>query len=298
MSAGTIQSPHILLNSGIGDTNTLKERGVKTVHHLPSVGQNLSDHSVITSFWTVNAKDSETYDLMERDATVAKEFINQWEKTRTGPLVDGIFNTVAFVRFPPDSDIFRQFPHQDPSPGPNTAHVELIPMNGILRPPIPTSGHYLTISVALLQPTSRGAITLRSNNPFDPPLINPNYFSNDFDIGLLREGVKAARKMVAFPGLDDYVIARFNNNATTDAEIEQFIRNGVATFSHPVSTCAMSPRGANHGVVDPDLRVKGVNGIRVVDASVLPFTPAGHTQAPTYAVAERGSDLIKSQWKI
>lgn len=78
-----------------------------------------------------------------------------------------------------------------------------------------------------------------------------------------------ARKFVTLPAFKDYIIAPFNNNATTDDEIEQFIRNGVATFSHPVSTCAMSPRGANHGVVDPDFRVKGVDGIRIVDASVL-----------------------------
>lgn len=116
------------MNSGVGDTNALKEFGIKTVRHLPSVGQNLTDHSIITNFWQVNAKDSETYDLMERNATVASDFLDQWQTKRSGPLVDGIFNTVAFVRLPPDAQIFKQFPNQDPSPGPNTAHVELIPM--------------------------------------------------------------------------------------------------------------------------------------------------------------------------
>lgn len=111
-------------------------------------------------------------------------------------------------------------------------------------------------------------MSLRSNNPFDPPLIDPNYFSNEFDVALLREGVKLAREMVTLSAFKGYIISSLTN-ATTDDEIDAFMRNGLATFSHPVATCAMSPRGANHGVVDPDLRLKGADGIRVVDASIL-----------------------------
>lgn len=113
-----------------------------------------------------------------------------------------------------------------------------------------------------------GTVSLRSNNPFDAPLIDPNYLANGFDVALVREGVKLAREMVTLPQFDGYVISLLTN-ATTDDEIDAFVRNGLATFSHPVSTCAMSPRGANYGVVDPDLRLKGADGIRVVDASIL-----------------------------
>ncbi|KXN91125.1 Choline dehydrogenase, mitochondrial [Leucoagaricus sp. SymC.cos] len=298
LSGGSIGSPHVLLNSGIGDTNALGQLGIKAVHHLPSVGQNLSDHGIVSNQWLVNATDSETLDLMNRNATLASEVLELWEKKRAGPLVDGIFNTVAFVRVPPNADIFQKFPHHDPSPGPNTAHIELLPMNGILRPPFPATGHYMTIGVALLQPTARGSVTLRSNNPFDPPLINPNFIGNDFDVALLREGVKLSQKLATLsPVFDGYVISSLTNT-TTDDEIDQFMRNSLAGFSHPVSTCAMSPKGASHGVVDPDLRLKGAKGLRVVDASVLPFTPAAHTQASVYAVAERASDMIKSLWRI
>lgn len=258
LSGGSIGSPHVLLNSGIGDTTALGKLGIEAVHHLPSVGQNLSDHPIVSSQWLVNAKDSETLDMMNRNATLAEESIELWEKKRAGPLVDGVFNTVGFIRVPPDADIFNKFPNHDPSPGPNTAHVELLPMNGILRPPFPPTGHYLTIGTALLQPTARGSVTLRSNNPFDPPLIDPNFIGNDFDVALLREGVKLARRMVTLsPAFDGYIISPLNN-ATTDDEIDQFMRGGLAGFSHPVSTCAMSPKGANHGVVDPDLDRKSV----------------------------------------
>lgn len=128
VSGGTIGSPHVLLNSGIGDSETLEKVGIKTVHHLPSVGRNLSDHPIITSQWLVNAKDSETLDLMNRNATLANENLELWQNKRAGPLVDGVFNTVGWIRVSPHADIFKKFPHQDPSPGPNTAHVELLPM--------------------------------------------------------------------------------------------------------------------------------------------------------------------------
>lgn len=128
LSGGSIGSPHILLNSGIGDSESLEKVGVKPVLHLPSVGQNLSDHSISTGQWSVNAKDSETLDLMNRNATLGNEVLEEWQTKRAGPLVDGIFNTVAWVRLPRDTDIFKKFPGQDPSPGPNTAHIELLPM--------------------------------------------------------------------------------------------------------------------------------------------------------------------------
>lgn len=133
LSGGSIGSPHILLNSGIGDSTTLEQLGIKTVHHLPSVGQNLSDHGIVSSKWLVNAKDSETLDLMNRNATIGNEMLELWEKKREGPLVDGVFNTVGYVRVPPDADIFKKFPGQDPSPGPHTAHIELLPMVSDVR---------------------------------------------------------------------------------------------------------------------------------------------------------------------
>jgi choline dehydrogenase-like flavoprotein len=117
-----------------------------------------------------------------------------------------------------------------------------------------------------------GSVTLRSNNPFDAPLIDPNFIGTDFDVALLREGIKAAQRLVTLPAFDGYIISPLTN-ATTDDEIDEVMRNTLAGFSHPVSTCAMSPRGASHGVVDPDLRLKGVEGLRVVDASILVCDP-------------------------
>lgn len=125
---------------------------------------------------------------------------------------------------------------------------------------------------ALIQPSAGfltgGTISLRSNNPFDAPLIDPNYLSNDFDVALMREGIKIAREVLTLPAFDGYIISPLTNS-TTDDEIDEYVRDSALTFFHPVATCAMSPQNAKYGVVDPDLRLKGADGIRVVDASVL-----------------------------
>jgi hypothetical protein len=128
-----------------------------------------------------------------------------------------------------------------------------------------------------------GSVTLQSNNPFDPPLINPNFIGNDFDVALLREGVKSAQRLVTLGStFHGYIISSLHN-MTTDDEIDDFMRTTLAGFSHPVSTCAMSPKGAQFGVVDPDLTLKGAVGLRVVDASVL-----------VSAVVDFGDDVWRS----
>ncbi|KAF9460660.1 glucose-methanol-choline oxidoreductase [Collybia nuda] len=112
---------------------------------------------------------------------------------------------------------------------------------------------------------------------------------------VMREGIRSARRFMGAPAWADYIISRVSN-ATTDVELDDYIRSNTNAIFHAVGTAGMSPRGARYGVVDPDLRVKGVVSLRVVDASVLPVVPAGHTQAATYVFAERGADLIKGVW--
>ncbi|KAF8159226.1 aryl-alcohol oxidase-like protein [Crassisporium funariophilum] len=292
LSAGSIGTPHILLNSGIGDSNTLSLVGIKTLLHLPSVGRNLSDHPLIGNQWLVNSTD--TFEQLGRNATYAQEQLDLWTNDRRGTLVDGTFNNVGWVRLMKDASIFGKV--ADPAAGQNTAHFELIPTNGVTRPPFPATGNFLGVSTVVLTPTSRGSVTINSTNPFDPPLINPNFLTTDFDIFAMREAIRSARRFIAAPVWSNYTISRVSN-ATTDAELDVYIRSGASTIFHPVGTAGMSPKGAGYGVVDPDLRVKGVVGLRIVDASVLPVVPAAHTQAAVYVFAERAADLIKALWK-
>ncbi|KAJ3502118.1 hypothetical protein NLJ89_g9032 [Agrocybe chaxingu] len=156
----------------------------------------------------------------------------------------------------------------DPAAGPNTAHYELLVSNGVPIPPYPPTGNFLGATVVLLTPTSRGSITLNSAKPLDAPLINPNLLGTDFDKFTVREAIRAARRFVGAPAWTGYAVAQLNT-ATTDAELDAYVAGAAGTIFHPVGTAAMSPKGASYGVVDPDLKVKGASGLRIVDASVI-----------------------------
>jgi len=146
----------------------------------------------------------------------------------------------------------------------------------------------MAITTVVVSPTSRknnicphhsaaaqnfigGSVTLASSNPFDAPIINPNFLATEFDIFTMRAAMRSAGRFVSAPAWRDYVLAPFGGleNITTDADLDEYIRSGAVSISHPVGTAAMSPKGATHGVVDPDLRVKRVSGLRIVDASIL-----------------------------
>ncbi|KDR85769.1 hypothetical protein GALMADRAFT_218865 [Galerina marginata CBS 339.88] len=293
LSAGSIGTPHILLNSGIGDPAVLNLAGITPIVTLPSVGKNLTDHPSVQNQWTVNS--TETFEKLARNATYAQEQLDMWTANRTGLLVDGIFNNLGWFRLDKNASIFQKY--QDPAAGPQTGHFEFVFANGVIRPPIPTSGNFLTVATVVMTPTSRGSVTINSSNPFDPPLINPNILASEFDMFAMREAIRSARRFISAPAWSNYTIARVSN-ATSDDELDTFIRSSAGTLFHPVGTAGMSPKGADYGVVDPDLRVKKVEGLRIVDASVIPVVPAAHTQAPTYVFAERASDLIKALWNL
>ncbi|KAJ6559888.1 hypothetical protein B0H19DRAFT_1069608 [Mycena capillaripes] len=292
LSAGSIGTPNILLHSGIGDSSTLAALGIQPAHNLPSVGQNLTDHSILFFSFLVNSND--TFETAERNTTLAAEQLVQWNTTRTGPLVDNPLSQIGWLRIPDNSSIFQSFP--DPSAGPNTPHYEFIFSNGLLTPPPPT-GNFLSVITVVVSPASRGSVMLNSSDVLASPLINPNLLGSEVDVFFMREAIKSALHFTTAPAWHDYVISPVGvNRNSTDAEIEYFIRESGATVYHPVGTASMSPKGATWGVVDPDLVVKGLSGLRIVDLSIVPHIPAAHTQAAAYFIGERASDLIKDTW--
>ncbi|KAJ7267548.1 alcohol oxidase [Mycena haematopus] len=272
LSAGSIGTPNILLHSGIGNSSTLTSLGIKPVHNLPSVGQNLTDHPLI----------------------LLSFLLAQWTTTRTGPLVDPPSNQLGWFRIPENSSIFEEFP--DPAAGPNTAHYEFVCFNGMLGVPPPT-GNFMGIVPAVVSPASRGSVTLQSSDSLSVPLIDPNLLGSQVDLFIMREAVKSALRFATAPAWQNFVISPFGVNSTdTDDELDNFIRINAGSLFHPSGTAKMSPKGATWGVVDPDLSVRGLNGLRVVDLSVVPLIPAAHTQAVAYIIGERASDLIKEAW--
>ncbi|KAH9475796.1 Pyranose dehydrogenase 1 [Psilocybe cubensis] len=296
LSAGSVGTPHILLHSGIGDKTALQALGIPSIVNLPDVGQNLSDHPFLPNGWLVNSTD--TFETAARNATLSAQELNQWNAHQTGPLVDTIVDHLGWFRLAKNSSVLQT--GSDPSSGPNAPHFEFLFANGLPIPNPPPSGNFLAVATAIVAPVARGNITLATNNPFDAPLINPNLLGTDFDLAVMREAVRAAIRFVSAPAWSNYIITPIGGleDIDTDDKLNAYIQAGTTTIFHPFGSASMSPKGASHGVVDPDLLVKGTSGLRIIDASVVPIVPAAHPQFHVYMFGERGSDLIKSCWNI
>jgi choline dehydrogenase len=276
LAAGAINTPQLLLLSGIGPREELERHGIDLVHDLPGVGRNLLDH--LANGILVHTRDAETLYSAESLPNLLR-----WLVRGRGPLTSNVAEAVAFVRTDPDleaPDLELLF-----------APV-LFEEEGLKRP----SAHGLTVASILLQPRSAGEVRLRSADPLDPPVIDPCYLSDPGgdDARLLLHGIRLARRIVATEPLARFVEAELlpGEEAQDDDALLAHVRQSSQTLYHPVGTCRL---GLDDGaVVDPELRVRGIGRLRVIDASVIPRLPRGHTSWPTVMVAERGADLVAS----
>jgi choline dehydrogenase len=277
LTSGAIHTPHLLLCSGVGDASQLSEFGIATLVHLPGVGKNLHDHPA--SPVRVHTESTETYGLSP--GTVLRSIWNALEYViaRTGPLASNVFESVAFLRTSPGLDRPDfQFVFQPANPPP--------PNGWIPR------GHGYAISPVLLYPKSRGSVHLMSAAPEADPLIDPNLLDDPDDLLRMVRAVRLCRRILRAPAFSKYRAQEYHPAADveSDADIESFIRSTAATVYHPVGTCRMG--AGPDAVVDSELRVRGVDGLRVADASVIPSIVGGNTNAPTIMVAERAVDFI------
>jgi choline dehydrogenase len=273
LSAGAIGSPQLLLLSGIGPADHLQSVGVTVHHDLPGVGENLHDHPYVVCIWESSAPES----LYGADKP--KPML-EWILRRSGPLTSTVAEAFAFVRSRPGLPAPDLQFHFAPAYFADNGFEEF-------------DGHAFTSGPVLVSTKSRGNLRLRSSDPLDKPRILTNTLAEPEDMASLVAGVKlareiastgplaeaAAREIYPGPGVDD------------DADIEAFVRQHVDLLYHPVGTCKMGTDDA--AVLDPQLRVRGIDGLRVVDASVMPQIPGGNTNAPTIMIAERAADLIK-----
>ncbi|KAH9481208.1 Pyranose dehydrogenase 1 [Psilocybe cubensis] len=290
ISAGAIGTPQLLMLSGIGNSTALNHLQVTSTINNPSVGANLSDHLLIPNVFEVD--DTGTLDIIFRNATAAAAALTQWSGNKRGIYSNTVASFYGFTRFPSNDSIFESTP--DPSAGQNTPHWEIIFSPGT---PMPTTGNFLTVVTVPSTPTSRGTVTLRSNNPYELPIVDPQYLTTAFDISAAAESVKGALRFISAPAWSRYVTGNFSQalaTATNDSLIEAYVRGIAGSAFHGVGTAAMSPANAKTGVVNANLTLKGVDGVRIVDASVFPFIPSCHTQGSVYLLAERAADLIKA----
>ncbi|KAJ7871753.1 aryl-alcohol-oxidase from pleurotus Eryingii [Mycena leptocephala] len=303
LTPGIIQRPNldVLLHAQVSKLNRgshrLEALGILTLLDLPTVGKNASEHAYSGVSWAVNS--NQTVESITQNTTRFNEAFAEWDRSRTGPFVDPSPGTHAgWLRLNADSPVFDV--HADPSPGPGAPHFEMLFQVSIGVGGTP--GHFISLTVAMVSPVSRGSVTLSSSEPFAAPVIDLGLLSSEFDALALTEGIKLVLKFASAPAWNGYLGApTVDLAAMSPAELTAHIRANSGPGYHIVGTAGMSPRGAQYGVVDPDLKVKGIHliaGLRVIDASVLPIVPGAHTQAATYVVAERGADMVKQSWTL
>jgi len=253
----------------------------------------MTDHPLLINSWIVNS--GTTYDPLWKKPLFDLE-LQKWKETRKGPLTNTVTNLINWGRVADGHPIYKKA--RDPSTGPGAPHLEHIfynsnfAINGMIRP----DDTFLSIFTVLASPGSVGSISLQSGDPFAKPLVDPAVYTNAFDATAMAEAVKVADKIVTSKAFDGYVRARFGPefaNATTDEKLLEYVAKKSIILFHGVGTASMSPKDAPWGVTDPDLRVKGVVGVRVADAAAIPYVPSAHPMGPIQALAERAADLIK-----
>ncbi len=280
VSAGALQSPQLLMLSGIGAGAHLQQQGVAVLHDLPGVGEHLHDHISVTQVIDAPRR-TDTFTVSPSGAPMAIKGLWDWATKRQGKLTSTIAEAGAFFKSQPEEALPDLQVHFVITK--LIDHARSLPW-----------GHGYTCHLCPLRPVSRGTVRLASADPGAAPLIDPNFFGDPADMALLLRGFKQLRHILQQPAL-----ARFGGAelpalaaAQTDTQIEHFIRSNSDTEYHPVGTCRMGPGPLD--VVDAELRVHGMSGLRVVDASVMPRIVSGNTNAPTIMIAEKAADLIKA----
>jgi choline dehydrogenase len=274
LSAGAIGSPQLLLLSGVGPAEELRAAGVEVRHDLPGVGRNLQDHPFVTMIWEVS--DRETLYGAEKPKPLA-----EWLLRRSGPLSSTVAEVFAFTRTRgglPAADIqFHMGAAYFEDHGQETYE-----------------GHCMVIAPVLVSPKARGQVWLRSADPLAKPRIITNTLSDPDDVESMVAGMRLAREIAEQAPLKEIVVKELKPGAgsTHREELEADLRRRLMLIYHPVGTARMSDTH-EQAVVDSQLRVHGLRGLRVIDASVMPTITGGNTNAPTTMIAERGADLIR-----
>lgn len=279
LCAGAVQSPQILMLSGVGPADAIREAGVTSIVDLPGVGANLQDHLDVSVISTLKDKIS----AYSQQAGLKKLAVGlRYVMTKSGPGADNFLQAGAFLKT-------RE--------GLDRPDIQLHLLNAIMldhgNTQAKTDG--FTMHTCQLRPESRGTIRLASSDPFNHPLIDPNYLASETDRKVMRDSVHMCREICAQPALDALIKEEMfpGRDVQSDEDIDAFIREKGETIYHPVGTVHMGLH--EDAPLDPELRVRGVEGLRVVDASVMPTLIGGNTNAPTIMIAEKAADLLRGR---
>ena len=277
---GAVGSPQILMLSGVGDAGELKAHGIEVKHHLPAVGKNFHDH--FAALVQETTEDSTSYGISLKAFPRGVWNVLEYLVARKGPFASNVFESTAFIKTRdgldrPDIQLVFQPARRN--------------LGKLMTFPLPI-GHGFQITAVLLYPKSRGAISLQSADPSAPPLIDPNLLAVAEDAEAVVRGLKLARRIFASPAFAPYKPSELlpGADAQSDDQLRAYVKRTLGTVHHPAGSCRM---GADaDSVVDPELKVRGVQGLRVVDASIMPFVIGGNTNAPVTMIAEKAADMI------
>jgi choline dehydrogenase-like flavoprotein len=275
LSAGVFGSPQLLMLSGIGAREELGRHGIGLTHELPGVGANLVDH--VDFALVYRSTDASLMGITLRTALRAIPGYFRWRRSGTGLLTTNFAEAGAFLRTRSELD---------------RPDVQLHFVNGIVDDHARRLhyGYGVTCHVAVLRPVSRGSVGLQSADPRDPPRIDPNFLAADADVGTLLAGIKIAREVMDGAPLDRHRGAEMFAGGNSDSELIERMRRRADTLYHPVGTCRMGHDEL--AVVDPSLRIRGLEALSVVDASVMPAPIGGNTNAPTIMIAEKAAERL------
>ncbi len=287
VSCGAFGSPQLLLLSGIGAEKNLTPHGIDLVHELPGVGENLQDHiDWLAAYKGKRNLSKETVGFsLGGSLNMIKEFSN-YRKEGTGLLSSNLAESGAFLyidRNEASPDVQLHFV------------VAIVDDHGRKL----HWGHGFSTHVCLLRPKSRGTVTLNSANPSDAPAIDPAFLTHPDDVEKLYRAARVTQQIMQSPALDDARgKALYGSDAVDEADLRADITARSDTVYHPVGTCKMGPSltADPMSVVDPQLKVHGLDGLRVIDASIMPQVVSGNTNAPTIMIAEKAADMIKAYW--
>jgi choline dehydrogenase-like flavoprotein len=280
LSAGAFQSPQLLMLSGIGPGAELARHGIPVAHDLPGVGRNLQDHLDFTLLY--KAKSPHLFGFTPAGVARLPREIRRWRRERCGLLTTNFAESGGFLKTDPAiarPDIQLHFV------------VGLVDDHARKR-------HFATgysLHTCVLRPKSRGSVSLRDDNPLSPPSIDPQFLADANDLEVLLKGVKIARRIMQAPPFQMLnSIELYATGVQADDGLRQQIRARADTIYHPVGTCRMGAPADAQAVVDPMLKVRGMDGLYVVDASVMPTLIGGNTNAPTIMIAEKAADLLRA----
>ena len=279
LSAGAFGTPAILMRSGIGDAADLQKAGVAVKHHLPGVGKKLQDHPDFA--FSYRSDNLDLFGVSVKGAGRMYAAAQRYKHERRGPITSNFAEAGGFLR------TRRDLPAPD---------IQLHFVVGIVDDHArkPHLGHGFSCHVCVLRPKSRGTVAITSADPKAAPRIDPNFFGEADDLETMVAGFKITKQIMDAPPLKKYRKSdMFTAGVETDDQIRDCLRQRVDTVYHPVGTCMMGPDPAT-AVVDPLLRVHGVRGLRIADASIMPTLIGGNTNAPTIMIGEKAADLLRA----